>query len=116
MVMNDGAGNFSAGPTFPSSMAASCAVLLDFDNDGDMDLALIDEEADEVVLMENVGEPGPPPITPTPSTTPTATSTATATPTAVFTSTPTATPTATPTTVPPETQPSWLPIIIRQDE
>ncbi len=116
MFMNDGAVNFSAGPTFPSSMAASCAVLLDFDNDGDMDLALIDEEADEVVLMENVGEPGPPPITPTPSTTPTATSTATATPTAVFTSTPTATPTATPTTVPPETQPSWLPIIIRQDE
>ena len=33
--------------------AASCSLILDFDNDGDCDLALIDEIADEVVFIRN---------------------------------------------------------------
>jgi hypothetical protein len=33
--------------------AASCSVLLDFDNDRDLDLALVDEVADVVLLMRN---------------------------------------------------------------
>jgi hypothetical protein len=35
--------------------AASCALLFDADGDGDVDLALIDEEADELILMRNGG-------------------------------------------------------------
>ena len=35
--------------------AASCALLFDSDGDGDIDLALIDEEADEVIVMRNGG-------------------------------------------------------------
>jgi hypothetical protein len=33
--------------------AASCSVFLDFDNDRDLDLALVDEVADVVLLMRN---------------------------------------------------------------
>src|SRR5262249_907997 len=36
---------------------ASCAVLLDFDSDGDIDLALSDEIADVVVLVQNSNGP-----------------------------------------------------------
>ncbi|MDK1022124.1 MAG: hypothetical protein QGD90_10855 [Candidatus Hydrogenedentes bacterium] len=32
----------------------------DLDNDGDLDLALVDEIADVVILMENVGSPAVP--------------------------------------------------------
>jgi hypothetical protein len=37
--------------------AASCSVFLDFDNDHDLDLALVDEVADVVLLLRNNGVP-----------------------------------------------------------
>ena len=37
----------------PAAQGASCAVFLDFDNDTDLDLALVDELADVVRLMRN---------------------------------------------------------------
>ena len=43
--------------TAPSN--PSCAVLLDFDNDGDLDMALTDEIADVVVLVRNGGRSRP---------------------------------------------------------
>lgn len=52
---NDGAGTFQFRQEFDAPQAASCAVPLDFDNDGDLDLALIDEVADVVLLMKNSG-------------------------------------------------------------
>ena len=53
LFLNDGQGHFSLHEGFTSPQAASCALLLDFDNDGDLDLALIDEIADQVVLIRN---------------------------------------------------------------
>ncbi len=52
---NDGAGVFTFVREFASPTAASCALILDFDNDFDLDLALIDEEEDLVILMKNSG-------------------------------------------------------------
>lgn len=50
---NDGAGALTLNDTVPPSNSASCALLLDFDNDRDLDLVLIDEVADELILLEN---------------------------------------------------------------
>lgn len=50
-------GVFSFWQEIPSPQAASCGVFFDFDNDLDLDLALIDELADVVILMENRGTP-----------------------------------------------------------
>ncbi len=52
---NNGAGVFSFHQEIDAPIAASCSLALDFDNDGDLDLALIDELADEVILMRNGG-------------------------------------------------------------
>lgn len=52
---NNGDGTFTFYREFNSTTASSCALLLDLDNDGDLDLALIDEEADQVILMKNSG-------------------------------------------------------------
>jgi hypothetical protein len=52
LYVNDGAGNF----TFDQSSRRpqpSCAVLLDIDNDGDLDMALTDEVADLVIVLQN---------------------------------------------------------------
>lgn len=54
LFLNDGQGNFSFERAFPASLAASCALMLDFDNDQLLDLALIDELADEVILVKSV--------------------------------------------------------------
>jgi hypothetical protein len=55
IYLNNGAGTFAFDQEFNSPQAASCSVALDFDIDGDLDLALIDEEADVVLLMQNSG-------------------------------------------------------------
>lgn len=62
LFLNNGQGHFSLHDGFTSPQAASCALLLDFDNDGDLDLALIDEIADEVVLMRNNSLPPTAPL------------------------------------------------------
>jgi hypothetical protein len=61
LYLNDGAGAFSFDQEFNAPQAASCSLLLDFDNDGDLDLALIDELADVVILQKNSGTTVPPP-------------------------------------------------------
>lgn len=120
MFENLGDGTFQFDQEFVPTEAASCALLLDVDNDGYLDLALIDEIADEILIYQNVGDP-PPPATPTPTlpaTTPTTTTTPPAgTPTATSqTPQPTATIIlATPTSMPTDF-PNMLPIIIHGEE
>ncbi|MDA8988812.1 zinc ribbon domain-containing protein, partial [bacterium] len=53
MHMNGGAGTFTTETTFIASQNPACALLFDFDGDQDLDIALLDEIADEVVLWEN---------------------------------------------------------------
>jgi hypothetical protein len=55
VLLNDGTGRFELFEEIDSPLAASCALLHDFDNDGDLDLGLIDEVADQLVLMQNAG-------------------------------------------------------------
>ncbi len=50
-------GTFTYFRDFEAPAAASCSLFLDFDNDGDLDLALIDELADVVVLVKNLSTP-----------------------------------------------------------
>ncbi len=52
---NDGLGTFTFSREFTAPTAASCALLFDFDNDRDLDIALIDEIDDVVILMKNSG-------------------------------------------------------------
>ncbi|MFQ5462178.1 MAG: FG-GAP-like repeat-containing protein [Phycisphaerae bacterium] len=58
LFTNDGSGTFAFDREFLSPQAASCCVMLDMDNDGDLDLALIDELQDVVIIMSN-GGPAP---------------------------------------------------------
>ncbi len=53
LFANDGRGSFSLGERFAAPEAASCSIAMDFDRNGALDLALIDELADVVVLMAN---------------------------------------------------------------
>jgi hypothetical protein len=53
LYTNDGNGAFTFLRSFASPQAASCAVIMDRDNDGDMDLALVDELADLVLLQRH---------------------------------------------------------------
>ena len=50
---NDGNGGFSLDRSFPAPQAASCSLPMDLDNDGVLDLVLIDELEDQLVLMKN---------------------------------------------------------------
>lgn len=52
LLRNDG-GTFALDQEFPAPAAASCALLLDVDNDRTLDLALIDELADVVIVMRH---------------------------------------------------------------
>ena len=65
VFVNDGTGHFTADPDIPAVSNPSCAILLDVDNDGDLDLALTDEIADVVKIMQNdTGQPSPCPAAP----------------------------------------------------
>lgn len=59
IYVNDGAGHFTFDQDISAPSNPSCAVPLDFDNDGDIDLAMSDEIADVVVLMQNTSGPSP---------------------------------------------------------
>jgi hypothetical protein len=50
---NDGTGHFTFDQEITAPSNPSCSILYDADNDGDLDLALTDEIADLIVLMEN---------------------------------------------------------------
>ena len=52
---NNGSGVFAFAEELPAVEASSCSLMFDFDNDGDLDLGLIDEIADTVTLMRNSG-------------------------------------------------------------
>lgn len=53
LFTNDGAGNFTFDREIDAPVAASCSLMMDSDNNGVLDLALIDELADEVILLRN---------------------------------------------------------------
>ncbi len=55
LFLNNGLGVFSFDQEFPAPFSASCALVVDIDNDCDLDLALVDELADVVVLHTNSG-------------------------------------------------------------
>ncbi|MFO0425041.1 MAG: FG-GAP-like repeat-containing protein [Planctomyces sp.] len=62
LFVNDGHAEFTYNQSFgrnvqPNHQAASCAAAADVDNDGDLDLILIDEEADELVILKNTSTP-----------------------------------------------------------
>ena len=53
LYRNNGSGTFTFWQEIDAPNNPSCAIPLDIDNDGDLDLALTDEIADVVILMEN---------------------------------------------------------------
>ncbi len=55
LLTNDGSGNFTFDREIAAPVAASCSLMMDIDNDGDLDLALIDEIADEILVLRNDG-------------------------------------------------------------
>lgn len=68
----NGEGHEDVATANSNTSASSCALMVDMNNDGTLDLALIDEIADEVQLMHN---PPAPVVVITPTPTPTATAT-----------------------------------------
>ncbi len=55
LYANNGNGGFTHTQTFPAPVASSDALLMDIDNDGDLDLGLMDEIADVVIIFKNSG-------------------------------------------------------------
>lgn len=53
LFLNDGSGSFTFDREIPATQAASCSLMVDVDNDGTLDLALVDEIADEVIVLHN---------------------------------------------------------------
>ncbi len=53
LLLNDGAGGFTFDREFDAPRAGSCALMMDVDTDGDLDLALIDELQDVVIVVVN---------------------------------------------------------------
>lgn len=51
---NDGAGHFTILRSLAAPQSASCCLPADFDRDGDVDLALVDELADVALIYANV--------------------------------------------------------------
>jgi len=51
--LNDGEGTFTKMGEIDSPQDASCALLVDLDLDGDLDLGLIDEGADVLIILRN---------------------------------------------------------------
>ncbi|MFY9341467.1 MAG: FG-GAP-like repeat-containing protein [Planctomycetota bacterium] len=56
---NNGAGVFANPTTFPLAMAGSCGVLVDHDRDGDTDIIIVDELADQGFVFRQVGPTSP---------------------------------------------------------
>jgi hypothetical protein len=50
---NDGQGNFTFREDFTANANPACALIMDVDHDGDLDLGLLDEVTDDITLMEN---------------------------------------------------------------
>ncbi len=59
IYLNDGDGNFTFFQEILAPIAASCAVMMDVNNDQVLDLTLIDELADVVIIYEQEGFPPP---------------------------------------------------------
>ena len=59
VFVNDGAGNFTLDTDIDADPGAnpSCAIMVDVDNDGDLDLALTDETTDHLKILQNGGGP-----------------------------------------------------------
>lgn len=91
---NDGSGAFPGPVVMPFLVhnTPRALVVVDFDNDGQQDVALANDDGTLTILVSSE-----PPPTPTPTVTPTASATGTTTPTDTPSATPTDTPTATPT-------------------
>jgi hypothetical protein len=55
VLENDGTGNFDFFTELSAPAAASCSLMADFDNDGDLDLAMFDEIDDVIIIRRNDG-------------------------------------------------------------
>ncbi len=55
VMKNDGTGAFDFFAELDAPNAASCSLMHDFDNDGDLDLGLVDELANVLILSRNDG-------------------------------------------------------------